>query len=777
MIGTNPFIFKQLNKLRPWACICGLSPTLLLLTLSFQLALGQNSYKSLPTLISLETSKTDQDRKVKWVPYSNAQGAYSVEIPDVPMKQMDREVENPLDPEGQPYYMNIEFISDPKLDFNYLIRYNDQPEGYYLVNQEEVLETLGSELANGIELVGDPIPFEEQGVKGFIAYLSFFNTYNGVFKFYFRGNRSYAIMAQAKEKGDKVDVDSRFFTSFKLEPFQEDQISDFVFEDLFKLQAPTEMRLFTEEQGTPADEFLYTRSYTGTSDFTGGLYMVETSKLNSLYRTQDVDTYLIGALDDLLEYKDSIAEKELIDINGVRGIRARIVNPNTNVQQFIQTMYVDDHLVQLYSCVGQEEIDLGLINGFLGSFSYTRKTPKMDISAPKTKEIVAALLSSDTTQVKRGQTALLYHDFTTADIDLLLSAMPYEAVEDQGYEKNKTDLIIPITKLGNQSHMDGLLAYYQQDQTPEKVREEIVSEFLNFQALQADKKLMDLLLTDPPKRTEETFLAFYQLEDSLHIIKKYPQQLAALYRNDDFKDLLVGLYADYIMGEEDLPEMFSALQEAITEDIQTQLRKYNDATTRDKEFYLNDSLIYYYMSIAESDPAVDAEKSGAILKAIYTPYAKEPWTKTEALLKYMRMGYEADPEILKQYMDPFYSRYEIMEALFNAELSDVIPQQYLAPDSFTELCVYNYVGDYIGEYNNEVEKMGEIEDSGVRVGVYKVLSTSDESEPILAIGVIDSPDPEDFSVTPAYTEFDEVKTAWKAQARALLRSYKEALGE
>ena len=480
-----------------------------------------------------------------------------------------------------------------------------------------------------------------------------------------------------------------------------------------------------------------------------------------------VDTYLIGALDDLLEYKDSIAEKELIDINGVRGIRARILNPNTNVQQFIQTMYVDDHLVQLYSCVGQEEIDLGLINGFLESFTYTRKAPKMDIRAPKTKEIVAALLSSDTTQVKRGQTALLYHDFTTADVDLLLSAMSYEAVEDQGYEKNKTVLIIPITKLGNQSHMDGLLAYYQQDQTPEKVREEIVSEFLNFQELQADKKLMDLLLTDPPKRTEETFLAFYQLEDSLHLIKKYPQQLAALYRNDDFKDLLVGLYADHIMGEDDLPEMFSALQEAITEDIQTQLRKYNDAATRDKEFYLNDSLIYYYMSIAESDPAVDAEKSGAILKAIFTPYAKEPWTKTEALLKYMRMGYEADPEILKQYMDPFYSRYEIMEALFNAELADVIPQQYLAPDSFTELCVYNYVGDYIGEYNNEVEKMGEIEDSGVRVGVYKVLSTSDESEPILAIGVIDSPDPEDFSVTPAYTEFDEVKTAWKAQARAL----------
>lgn len=144
-----------------------------MLTLSIQLALGQNSYKSLLTPISLETTKTDQDRKVKWVPYSNAQGAYSIEIPDVPMKQMDREVENPLDPEGQPYYMNIEFISDPKLDFNYLIRYNDQPEGYYLVNQEEVLETLGSELANGIELVGDPIPFEEQGVKGFIAYLSF----------------------------------------------------------------------------------------------------------------------------------------------------------------------------------------------------------------------------------------------------------------------------------------------------------------------------------------------------------------------------------------------------------------------------------------------------------------------------------------------------------------------------------------------------------------------------------------------------------------------------
>ena len=727
--------------------------------------------------ISLTEPDPDATYQGEWRRYTNEKGAFSVEIPDVEMQDMDREVENPLDPEGEPYFMNIDFISDPQLDYNYLIRYNDQPEGYYLVNQEEILETLGAELRAGIELVGEPYKFEEQGVRGFIAYLNFFNMYNGVFKFYFRGNRSYALMAQAKEKGAEVDPNSRFFTSFKLEPFLEDEVSDFEYEDLFTMQSPAALTLFSEEEGTDADEFLYTKSYTATSANSGGLYMMETSKLNPLYRTKDINAYLDTALVDILEYQDSIAEKELININGILGIKARIVNPNSNVQQFIQTMYVDDHLVQLYTCLGQDEVNQGLQDFFLESFKYTRKKPKLDVRASKTKEIVAALMSPDTLQVKRGQTALLYHDFSTEDVDLLLTALPYKAIEIEGYELNNTDLIVPITKYGNKRHMEKLLDYYRLESTEENIKEEIVSEFLNFQDMQADRILMDLLVKNPPKRTDEYFLAFYQLEDNLDILKRYPRELAQLYSNDDFKDQLIGLYVDHMMGMDELPELFSELQERIIDDIPNQMAKYQDTVLRNQSYHLNENLLYYYMSIAESDPAVNAEDSGEILKQIFTPYAKDPWTKTESMLKYMAMGFTVEPDILKQYMDPFYSRYEIMEALVDAELSDLIPAEYLEPNAFTELCVYNYVGDYVSEYNNEVKKLGEIEDDGVTYGIYKIISTSDDSEPVMALGIISAPNLNDFGTNDAYTEFDKVKTAWKLQARSLIRQYKRAMRE
>ena len=675
--------------------------------------------------------------------------------------------------------MHIDFVSDPDLEYNFLIRYNDQPPGYFLVDQEEIIESLGDELAAGIELVGDPEPFEENGVKGFMAYLSFYGVYNGVFKFYFRGNRSYALMAQAKEKNFEVDLNSRFFTSFKLEPLQEEEIEEFEYNDLFTVDFPAKPKLFLEEEGDPGDEFESSKTFAGTSEFTGGLYMLEARKLSPLYRTLDINEYLEQTVNDVLEYQDSIVKLEAINVEGYPAVRAHIVNPRSNVQQYIQTMYIDDHLVQLLACLGIEEVERGMVETFMDSFDYTRKKAKMDIRASKVSEITALLRSSDTTEVKIGQTALLFHDFDENDIQALIDALPYEPVMNYGFEDRKDDLIGPITKLGDADDMKSLLDFYKQETTSDRVKEEIVSSLLSFQDVDADKTLIDLLLTDPPGRSDEYFYAFYQLEDSLDIMKKYPRQLAQLYKNDNFKDQLVSIYTDKFMAEEDLRDQFKELRTLITEDILNQITRYRDTTIRNSNFYLNESLMYNYLAIAESDPSVDVPTSGKILEAIYTPYEKDPWIKTQALIQAMQMGFEVEGDIISDYMDPLYSRYEIMEALVNAEISDLIPARYLEADAYTELSVYNYVGDYVGGYNNSVEKLGELNVDGVTYGAYKISSLEEDEyysfTPILCIAVLKAPDMEEFDPNTVYSDFEDMKSAWKLQARSLIRQYQREL--
>ena len=708
----------------------------------------------------------------QWRTYTNELAGFSVDIPDVEIVDRTNTVENPLDADSDPYKINISYMGDPKLDYNYLIRFNDQPNGYYLIDQKEIITALADELQAGIEVVGEPTPIQEEGLDGFVARLNFFNSYDAVFKFIFRGNRTYAFLVQAKEEGVEVDMNSRFFTSFKVEPLQKSEFESFDFKGLFTIDMPGKPAKVQDEENSPEDEFVETISYARTSTQSGGVYMVEANRLNKFYRTIDTYTYFDELLENMLEYRDSVVSKERIEINGIKALRALLVNPRTNVKQHLQLMYVDDYLINLLTCLGQEEIDQQEHLAFLDSFKYTSTNKSVDLKSSKIKEIVAALNSSDSLRIKNAQGALLYHDLQTEDLDELFKALDYAPIETYGYERSKSDLILPITTYGKKKHLNKLLDYYNKESTAAEVKEEIVSSLLNFKDVKADQVLIDLLLKNPPPRTSDTYYVFYQLEDSLDLLKKYPRQLAQLYKNDNFKDKLVSLYTYKIMEEEDLREDFKELQLAITDDIANQIANYKDSSQVANNFYLNEGLINAYMYIAEIDPSVNAEDSGKIFKAIYTPYAKEPWIKTRALLKALRNGYPVEATVLNEYMEPLYSRYEIMEALVDSEISDLIPAQYTAAEAFTTLSVYNYAGGMLDSYDNSVEKMGELEVEAVRYGIYKVASKSADEEPTMFIAELKAADLSNFKRNEAYTDYSSIDTAWKLQARSLIRKYK-----
>ena len=69
----------------------------------------------------------------EWKTINNEEGAFSIDLPGTP-KDLSRETPNPENPEGENYYLNMYNVMDMKNFNNYLYRYNDVLNGYFMEN-------------------------------------------------------------------------------------------------------------------------------------------------------------------------------------------------------------------------------------------------------------------------------------------------------------------------------------------------------------------------------------------------------------------------------------------------------------------------------------------------------------------------------------------------------------------------------------------------------------------------------------------------------------------
>ena len=428
----------------------------------------------------------------------------------------------------------------------------------------------------------------------------------------------------------------------------------------------------------------------------------------------------------------------------------------------------------MYAYVGEEEFKSGAYNTFFDSFKVIPGAKKVDLTKSRVQEIMALLTSKDSAKAKEAISVMYYHDWDKNDLPYLFDALEQDLLDASYWEDPKDVLVAIIANTGGKKEFDQLMELYNSDRADDALKMNVVQNIMSFKDQNADDALMNLLLKNPPKRNPEMgYYVFYQLEDSLSVMKNQASKLGALYSNKDFKDQLIDLYVGKILSEEDPADYFSDLQQKIIADIPDLIAKYNDTITRNANDYLNANLMSNISYMAEVDPAIPAEPSGEILAMIYRNKEDDNWVPTEALIKAITMGFDISPQILNLYMEDYYSRYEVMEALVGVEMNDLIPSQYIQPEEYANLCAYNTIGSYDDDYSHPITDIGTLEYNNKSYKAYKVSRPDEDgvTQDYLYVAAVEAANLDSLDYVSVFNDLENnpMGTNWEEDAKRIIQ--------
>ena len=343
-----------------------------------------------------------------WQSHTDALGAYSVQIPDK-ISDRSQTKENPDGNEASPYIINIFSSEDKANNTIYLLRYNDQPVGYYLDEIEEYYSYFDNYFKENGSFLKEPEDILMDGNEGRKYELLFSDKYHTIAKILLRGNRTYLLMAQKYVEGDKILEDDKFFNSFKLLPYATTAFDTVVnIQDKYSFKAPSKKVVAEEEIQENYSEYSYVKNYSSLDPTTSGTYLVQHIKLKPYYRKKSLQQFYDDYAELLTTYNDSIISNVNTTLGGKPAREIRMINANTHIKQRMKLLLDDDTILLFLTYLGDEEINEPPVDTFFNSLEIKKTTKNFNLTASKADLILKNLKSKDSTKFAEPNSDLKY---------------------------------------------------------------------------------------------------------------------------------------------------------------------------------------------------------------------------------------------------------------------------------------------------------------------------------------------------------------------------------
>ncbi len=751
-----------------------------------QTALAKETAEAFFNSLTINTPAIKPKQKTNWHLYTNTLGAFSVEIPGE-ITDMSRKVPNPSDPDGAPYDMTMYLVSDPAKGHNYLIRYNNFPIGYYLEDESAIADEFSeSLLAKGSTLLSKK-QINYKGLPGYDFEIKIKNQYDAKVRYLSRGNRTYLLLAQNIENTDSLTFDNPVFNSFELLPFSapetellmgDDQSYEFLFPKNFKKEI------------TPAEDYNANLSsatdYSGLDISSGGVYIFSDIKIKPWYKAESETAFLDEYTELIKDFGDSIYYQNDINFKGWPGRDLHIKNDKTTVVQRFRLVLVGDKLLSMSTYQSRDKLESERVNQIFESIAIKKK-PTFSITASKSKEIIKALASKDTTEFNEAVGALDYYNFEKKDLALLEKGLKMSLPKDQSYWGAKSLLIYSIGLLNTEKAVPVLKKHYLKKSTTNKER------IMTFEALAKNatkpalRTYIELLETQPPQRNDERNYAILGNDlDSILTLDQYGKPLMRIYENDTYRDRVLAYFSrqlssDSIHALPYVQENKEKLTAYFQQDALRALETVNlgSPTTGEEN-------LYYHLHVLDT-LAINDSRTLALVKRLFKESGDQNFSSIAAFEYYVKHSPRLDSVAVQNFMKSKYYRFEAMSALVKGNYAQMIPVRYLEPKNMAAVSLYNSIG-YEDSYPAHIRYQGEYTQGDKTYYAFVYRFEQDNSSDMAEqsekeskqtdveefIGLVLKQDVhlDDLSLPDAFYDYQPLGSDWKESAKYVLDTYK-----
>ncbi|WP_179320051.1 TraB/GumN family protein [Winogradskyella helgolandensis] len=718
-----------------------------------------------------------------WREFKSETGAFTLQIP-VDAKEVSREHPNPIDAEGEPYFLNLYMATDTENLNNYLIRYNDQPMGYFLQNPEIAFKETENGLTQTSELLAEPKVIYLDNIQGREYEILLNNKYHCIVRAYFRGNRTYLLMKQKLNEKEKVSVDDLFFKSFKLLPYQESQLSDYESPNKdFKIKLFERVTEDIDTLDSNDSNVIDSYDYTTINPKTGNIYQYGYNNIGKYFRIPTHKKFLDDYKNGSLEYNDSIVNERILVKDGDSLIQFTVKNKLFEDTQRVtvhQIWYKNYRMHIAKAIINEEELNTGIVDQIFNSINEKPVTSDINVYESKAKYIIEDLKSTDSIVYNRALKAFEYYEFDKDDLPILDDALNYSFSEDTN-DVIKASLINEYSLINDETSLETLESFYNKSSTSDVLKTAILIAIPIIESEQSLPLYSKLFFSNPP--TEEDsydYSVFQPFNDSLnYAIENYSKLLSLMsvrqYRND-----IIYLSNDIHNSDLDTNDIVKSNYNKILNYLTTDAEVFFNIPPPSDEYDEDYDYTYYNLMVAYLNSLNTVKYDDSTSNAFTSKLLSrddDRWLRLLAITSRIFNNYSISEAILNPYLEDFYFRFEIIEAYHKIDRLQDVDKKYLKVEAFAKLSFYNYVGED-GGYPDEIKILKKIKKNDSEFYAVKFdYIDEDPNENVSYIGIVGPLKKIDqnteFTMYSSYTYWDEYDDDWKTKIETLITDFLE----
>lgn len=652
--------------------------------------------------ISITEAMPVEVPSVVWNSFDSPAGGFTVDMPGE-VKDRSRETSNPQDPDGAPYKLNMYMGLDLKNQYNYLIRYNNFPLGYYLENESAIANEFAEAFVNqgqGTLLISKK-KITYQGMPGYDLELKIQNKYNSKVRYLSRGNKTYLLLAQKLNETDTASFDNPVFNSFQIKDYLPAQYQTITAEDnsysfIFPKEISKEITVVNEFNS----EYEQSIDYFGLEENSGDVFTMTEIKFKPYFKIKSKEKFYDEYVSLIKNDGDSIFKQEFFLYEGLEAKDFYVRNELTTIVQKYRVVIVGDKIITLSTYQSPEHIDgirsMEVMNGLK-----IMKPKSVDVFASKSKAIFKALRSKDTLEYQEAAGALDYYNFEAKDEKLLQKNLYAQLPADSLYWGVKNLIVFSLGRLGLNSSLPALKEYYLSDKSNTKNKLMTLQALTEVNTSEAMDLYVDLLKNHPPKNTKENDADLFGYSvDSLLTIQKYGPDVVTIQKNDALRAQTISYFQRQIAQDSIFALPF--LREHVDEFIgyfYKDVTQYLDPKAPE-DSKMNLFTLGTYIHIIDT-LSVKSPKVIALTKRLFVDQKEANYISLRGFVYYINNAETIDAAAVQRFIEPQYYRFEGIKALLDAGKPDLIPAQYLEKKAMAEISIYNWVG-YDSAYPNAI---------------------------------------------------------------------------
>ncbi|WP_158824756.1 TraB/GumN family protein [Mucilaginibacter lacusdianchii] len=723
---------------------------------------------------SLKITQPQEKPVTPWIDFKDAKGGFSVKVPVEP-KYINKQIANPNQKDGAPYVMNM-YVSTHETNMaNYLLRYNDYPEGYYLADKNLVFNSMVDEFKQKGSIIGQPKKIWKDGNEGRAMTVMLSDKSFCEIQVYVRGNRLYLLMRQDMLENKRDRIKDDFFKSFSLLPHRPAQMVTYKPQgDKYSISTFSAAPKIVVRSAHDATSYLQTDvDCYSTNPNSGGVYTFEHATISKYYRTPHIDSLYKNLINGLADgYK--ILKTDTVTMGGLKGREYITQTADSTQNRRHRVLFTNNEMYYMSGRLGTDELYSADANNYFNSLNISKSSQPFDLSGSKTSVIMSDLLSPDTSVYKYALGSLNYYDFEKQDLPAIYQALQKSYPDDTTDTGARQKLLRGLVGNHDAQTLSQLLTIYPTLQGKDYLKALTLKTMAKVDQQDGYKQYLNLLTTGDELQLESAYNAFAPLHDSLAYAAAHFEQLLPLMKHPKYRSQLLSL-ANSMLTDDNQSTYLPLVKnhfKALTAYGQADLNQC--LAQSDTSYNEWSSYIYRYltlMSKVKGQPLTAAFTSRLIGQNKKTDY------HSNALAARIHNQLTLPQLMITQKLADINSRYMLMEAFSQENQLGKVSGKYKTQAEFARLCMYEYLGEYEDAYPNKLYLLGSVMQQGKVYYAFGYRNEDMEDNQPDYIGIAGpfkaGSARLDFSRYWSYSNSEVKKANWRAQAIQMIPVLKE----